>query len=120
MVKLPQVNTESAISLSKDQIMGLEKIKDKQLKLSDAQKKLRDEIEGKKYFISDGTVSLNDVAYAISDNVHPINITVGRGGKIIKLNPVYSNKDGLIGIEYNTDEIIIPDKRLQRNCQRQQ
>ncbi len=110
MVKLPQVNTESAISLSKDQIMGLEKIKDKQLKLSDAQKKLRDEIEGKKYFISDGTVSLNDVAYAISDNVHPINITVGRGGKIIKLNPVYSNKDGLIGIEYNTDEIIIPTK----------
>lgn len=56
--------------------MGLEKIKDKQINLSDAQQKLRNEIEGKKYFISDGNVSLNDIAYAISDNVHPINITV--------------------------------------------
>lgn len=110
MIKLPAINTENAISLNKDQIMGIEKYKDNQIELNEKQKKLRDEIEGKKYFLSDGTVTLNDIAYAISDNVHPINITVERDGKIIKLDPIYSNKEGLIGVEYNADEVIMPTK----------
>ena len=110
MVQIPSVGTEPQIKLNRDQIIGIEKYKDDELPLSDAQKKLRDEIEGRKYFLSDGTITLNDVAYAISDNVHPINITVERNGEIVKLNPVYSNKDGLIGVEYCANEIIIPTK----------
>ncbi len=110
MIKLPNTGTESAITLSKDQLTGLEKIKDNQIKLNEKQQKLRDELEGKKFLISDGTVSLNDIAHAISDNVHPLNITVERDGKLIKLPPLYSSKDGLIGVEYDADEIIIPTK----------
>lgn len=109
-IKLPDVGSEASILLTKDQIMGLEKYKDNQMKLTEAQKKLRDEIYGKKFFVSDGSVTLNDIAYAISDNVHPLSIKVERGGKIIDLKPIYSDTDGKIGVEYDTDEIIIPTK----------
>ena len=110
MIKLPSVGTETQITLNKDQIIGIEKYKDNQLSLNDTQKKLRDNIEGKKYFLSDGTITLNDISYAISDNAHPINITVERNGEIVKLKPIYSDKDGLIGVEYSANEIIIPTK----------
>ena len=110
MVQLPSAGTEGQITLTRDQIIGFEKYNDNQLPLNDAQKKLRDEIQGKKYFLSDGTITLNDVSYAISDNVHPINITVERNGERVKLAPVYANKEGLIGIEYCANEIIIPTK----------
>ena len=110
MIKLPSVGTETQITLNKDQIIGIEKYKDNQLSLNDTQKKLRDNLEGKKYFLSDGTITLNDISYAISDNAHPINITVERNGEIVKLKPIYSDKDGLIGVEYSANEIIIPTK----------
>lgn len=110
MVKIPDTGTESEITLNKDQLMGVEKIKNTEIKLNDTQKELRDKIEGKKYFLSDGKITLNDVAYAISDSVHPINITIERDGKIIKLKPIYSNTEGLMGIEYDAQKIIIPTK----------
>ena len=110
MIKLPDVGTESEILLNRDQLMGIEKIKDEQIELNDTQKSLRDKIEGKKSFLSDGKITLNDVAYAISDNAHPINITVERDGKIVKLKPIYSNSEGLMGIEYNPQEIMIQTK----------
>ena len=110
MIQLPDVGVETQITLNKDQIIGIEKYKDDQLSLNDNQKKLRDNLEGKKYFLSDGTITLNDVSYAISDNAHPINITVERNGEIVKLKPIYSDKDGLIGVEYCANEIIIPTK----------
>ena len=110
MIKIPAIDNEPGIILNRDQLLGIEKYKDNQVSLNDAQKKLRDEIEGKKYFLSDGKTTLKDVAYAISDNVHPINITVERKGEVIKLKPVYSNKEGLIGVELNSEEIIIPTK----------
>ncbi len=109
-IKLPEVGTERQISLNKDQIMGLEKYEDNQVSLNEAQKKLRDSLTGKKYIISDGTISLNDVAYAISDNVHPIDITVERNGQQIALKTIYANTEGQIGVKYDTEEIIIPTK----------
>ena len=112
IIKLPEVGTESEVILNKDQLMGIEKIKDDQIELNDTQKQLRDKIENKKDFLSDGKITLNDIAYAISDNVHPINITVERDGKIVKLSPIYSNNDGLMGIEYNPQEIMIQTKDL--------
>ena len=38
------------------------------------QKAIRDKIDGKAIAVSDGTYTLNDVAYAISDNSAPLNI----------------------------------------------
>ncbi len=110
MIKVPAIENEPEVLLNKDQLIGIEKYKDNQISLNDAQKKLRDEIEGKKYFLSDGKTTLKDVAYAISDNAHPINMTVERNGEMIKLKPIFSSKEGLIGVEYNPQEIIIPTK----------
>lgn len=109
-IKLPQVGTEHQIVLNKDQLMGFEKIKDNQIELNETQKELREKVYGKNYYISDGKVSLNDIAYALSDNVHPIDITVERNGEFVDLKTIYPNADGIIGIERNWKEIMIPTK----------
>jgi len=109
-VKLPNVGDEGKITLNRDQLIGVEKIKDKQLELNETQKELRDKVYRKSYYISDGNVSLNDIAYALSDNVHPLYITVERDGKLIDLKTIYPNDEGLIGIKPSTKEIIIPTK----------
>lgn len=60
-----------------------------------------------------GDYSLNDIAYAITDGRKPLEITVLReGDMVIDLNTVYSDKDGLIGIEYSQKEKLIPIKGL--------
>lgn len=112
LVKLPQVGTEKPILLNKDQLMGVEKIKDEETKLSETQIKLRNELEGKNSYLSDGNTTLEDIAYAISDNAHPINITVERNGERITLKPIYSSEKGLIGIEQDPQEIMIQTKDL--------
>lgn len=109
LIKLPPKEYEPAINLNENVIKGLEKYKDTEVKLSDTQKAIRDRIE-KSYIVSDGQMTLNDIAYAISDNVHPINMSVLRDGKIIELNPIYPNKDGLMGIQMEIKEIVIPTK----------
>ena len=109
-IKLPEVGTESPVTLSRDELMGLSKIKDKQVELNETQKELRESVYDKSYYISNGKVSLNDIAYALSDNVRPVNITVERNGELIDLKTIYPNKDGLIGIERNWNEIMIPTK----------
>ena len=91
-------------------LKGFQKYEDKQAALNDTQKQLRDKITGKTYIISDGTISLNDVAFALSDSVRPLNITVLRNGKEVKLKPVYPNENGQIGIQLNAQEILIPTK----------
>lgn len=109
LIKLPPKEYEPAITLSENVVKGLEKYNDTEIKLSDTQKAIRDRIE-KSYIISDGQMTLNDIAFAISDNVHPINMEVLRDGKTITLNPIYPNKDGLMGIQMEIKEIVIPTK----------
>jgi len=111
-IKLPQVGTESQVKLTKDQLMGLEKIKDTQIELNEIQKELREKVYGKNYYISDGKTTLNDIAYALSDNIHPLIVTVERNGELIDLKTIYPNKDGIIGFEKNYKEIMIPTKNF--------
>lgn len=110
IIKLPEKVYEAPVSLSDDVLKGFEKFKDNRALLNDSQKSLRDNLQGKSYIVSDGQFTLNDVAYAFSDNVRPVNITVERNGKMINLNPVYPNKNGLIGISMEVREIVIPTK----------
>lgn len=111
-VKLPALTYEEPIRIDKKVLKGLRKYKDSQVILTKAQKKLRDSLKGKTAYVSDGKYTLNDIAYAISDNSHPINITVKRGGKIIHLTPVLANNKGLIGIKLEAKEILIPTKNI--------
>ena len=108
IVKLPKVGDEGKVELSKNVLNAVELYKNDDVKLSELQIKLRDEIKEKNFIETDGTFSLNDLSYALSDSVKPLDIKVERNGKIIELKTMYSNKDGLIGIMPNQKEILTP------------
>lgn len=110
LIKLPAKEYESAITINENVLKGLEKYNDTEVKLSDKQLKLRDSIGNKNYIISDGETTLKDVSFAISDNVHPINMEVLRNGETISLNPIYPSKEGLMGIQMEVKEIVLPTK----------
>ena len=111
IIKLPKSEYESPLTLNENVLKDLKKYKDERLNLTDAQKSLRDKIpQGKNIIISDGTYSLNDLAMAYTDNVCPVNITVDRNGKNVVLKPIYPNKNGLIGIQMEIREVVIPTK----------
>lgn len=108
IVKLPSKNYEDQVKLNREQILGLQKIKDTQVELTDKQKILRDKIVNSKYYESNGDISLNDIAYAMSDNARPINVKVERKGEIINLKPIYSDHKGKIGVEFSAKEVLQP------------
>jgi len=107
VVKLPQNLEESEVKIDDDMLTGLAYYKDEQLRLSPEQITLRDSLKGKDTFISDGKTSLYDIAYAISDNFRPLNIVVLRDGKEIKLNKIYPDKNGVIGIKQSIEYLSV-------------
>lgn len=107
-IRLPEQELEAPISIERKVLKGMKQYKDIQVHLTQNQKKLRDELKGKSAYVSGGKYTMNDVAFAISDNSRPINITVERNKKIINLKPVLANKKGLIGIKLEAKEILIP------------
>lgn len=109
LVKIPVTSKEEPITLSKNVLNTVELYKSNEIELSNEQIKLRDRINGLKFIEGDGTFSLNDLAFALSDGGKPINITVLRDNNmIVPLKTVYSDKDGLIGISIDRKEILIP------------
>jgi len=88
----------------------MKKYKNAWVSLSKSQQKLRDECKGEAVYISNGKYTLNDIAYAISDNSRPIYIKVRRNGQFIDLKPIIANKKGIIGIKLEPKEIFIPTK----------
>ena len=108
LVQLPVFQTEKEIVLNKNVLKGYERYKDKQISLNTVQKELREKVFEKKYIISDGTLTLKNIAYAISDSVRPLNITVLRDEKEIQLKPIYPTEEGLIGVQLDVKEILIP------------
>lgn len=109
IVKIPNnLEKEKRVELNKNILNTVELYKPQEVKLSEKQIKLRDELKGKSFVETDGTFSLKDVAYAVSDTQKPINIKVLRDGKEVELKTVYSGSDGLIGINLDRREILIP------------
>lgn len=109
-IELPNSTFESPVQIDKKVLKGMKKYKDTQVILSEGQKKLRDSIKNKRVYVSDGQHTLNDVAYAMSDNSRPIYMTVERSNKLIDLKPILANKKGLIGIKLSAKEILMPTK----------
>lgn len=113
IVRLPDRLYENRIVPDEKVLHGLETYKDNQIILKDNQRTLRDKLNNvQRFYISDGNITLEDIAYAYSDNQHPISFTVERGEQIIELNPIYPNKDGMIGIEMDVREIVVPTKSI--------
>ena len=109
VVKIPNnISKEGKIILSSNVLNAIELFKPDEIKLSEPQIKLRDKIKDKKFVETDGTYTLNDLAFALSDTQRPLNIKVLRNGQEVALKTVYSDKDGLIGITLDRREILIP------------
>ena len=109
IVKIPaQIQKEEKIKLSQNVLNAIELYKPDEVKLSENQIKLRDKIQDKKFVETDGTFTLKDLAFALSDNQRPLDIKVLRNGKIVALKTVYSDKEGLIGITIDRKEKLIP------------
>lgn len=112
VVALPKITSEPELKIDDEALKGYKLYKDEQKNLSEAQVKLRDSLINKQTYTSDGTVTLTDIAYAISDNSRPLNVTVLRNGKEIDLKPIYPNKKGMIGIAIEARQVLVPTKNL--------
>ena len=109
IVKIPaKIQKEEKIKLSKNVLNAIELYKPNEVKLSENQIKLRDKIQDKKFVETDGTFTLKDLAFALSDNQKPLDIKVLRNNEIVTLKTVYSDKEGLIGITIDRKEKLIP------------
>ena len=98
---------EEPIKLSAAALMGIEKIKNDSIKLNAQQISLRNSMQGKNEIVTDGETKLCDIAKAIADTRKPMIFTVKRGDKIIDLKPIYSNEEGVIGIERDGNRVLI-------------
>lgn len=112
VVVLPKKVDENALTIEDEALKGYKLYKDNQVALNETQVKLRDLLKDKTTYKADGTTTLNDVAYAITDTQRPLNITVLRDGKEIELKTVYSNEKGLIGVMVEAREVLRPTKDI--------
>lgn len=106
-IKLIKPHDEEAMRLSAAALMGIEKIKNDKIKLNKEQTALRDSLQNKQEFTADGKSSLSDLAKALSDTRKPMFFTVKRGDKVVNLPAIYSNEEGLIGIERDGKRVFI-------------
>ncbi len=112
LVKLPTFTDEEPVKLTMDNILGLEKYKSKETKLSDTQKDLRDKINYSNEYKLENDVVLIDIAAAIADTKKPVSIVVLRDKEQVALKPVYAAKDGKLGIEQSYSERYISTKTI--------
>lgn len=112
VIVLPKSQDEPEIKIEDEVLKGYALYKDNQKSLTGEQVKLRDLLENKTTYVSDGTVTLTDIAYAVSDTKHPLNLTVLRDGKDVNLKPIYPNSKGLIGIMIEAREVLRPTKSI--------
>lgn len=111
-VRLPKKHDETQLKLDDNVLKGYKLYKNERIVLTDAQTQLRDDLLDKNEFISDGNVSLRDLAYAITDNKTPVNIEVLRDGKNVKISTIYPNSEGVVGVSPATKEVLMTTKSL--------
>ena len=108
IVKLPKAQQEEKVVLNDNILNAVALYKNNDVKLTPEQIILRDEIQNKNFIEANGKFSLNDLAWAMSDNQKPLDLKVLRDNQVISLNTLYSDKDGLIGILSDKKEVLIP------------
>ena len=112
-VILPEIKPEEQIKLNKDIKLGVGKYKSKDdVTLTPGLIELRNKIENKKIYKIDGNYTMTDLAIALSDNYHPIYLTVLRDNKEINIKPIIPTEDGIIGIEKKIVENYAQTKTL--------
>lgn len=114
IIKLPKKDKESPIIFTKEMEQGIIRYQSKEEKLDENLIELRDKIhsDNKNYYTGNDKYTLSDIAKAISDNKHPLNITVKRNGEWLLMKPIYADKDGKIGIELAQKEVLKQTKGI--------
>ena len=111
IINLPDnIQLEKPLEIDKNSLMMIKEYESEELALSENQIKLRDILKQNKNITADGTFTLKDMAYAISDGVKPVNITVDRNGKTVELESIYPNKEGVIGVMLDSKAIPVKTK----------
>ncbi len=112
-IRLPEDLDKDVITMDKYALKGAKYFKrEDAVKFNEKLKPLAEEIDGKTVYVSDGKYTMYEVAETLSNGVHPINISVERGGKTIELSPVYPDEKGVIGIGLKTEQIMIETKTV--------
>ena len=106
-IRLPQELEKDIITMDKYAAKGAKYFKKDGIKLDENIKELKKNIDGKSVYISDGRYTMYDVAQALSNGVHPINITVLRDGKELNLSSIYPDENGIIGIGLSMEQTMI-------------
>ncbi len=111
---LPLTKLETPLKVSQNVLEGLEKYKKDGIQLSKKQIELRDRVYDEvTYKISaDDEITLQDLAYSLSDTYKPVKITVLRNNKEIDIENIEVYKEGLFGITLKVEEIFTPTKTL--------
>ncbi len=111
-INLVAPTDENSIKLSNEVLLGLEQPKTGEIELTKEEINLRNKIQGEKFFVveENNNITLENIAKALSDTQKPMNFTVLRDGKEVELKPIYSDEKGMIGIQQNLQEVLIPTK----------
>jgi len=104
-VVLPQPLPEKPVDVPMDIFSGYKEYKPKGKYLDKEQKILRNRLDEKQVYVSEGDITINTLAAAISDTSHAVDISVERNGEIISLKPAYPTEKGVIGVVLNPQEI---------------
>ena len=110
VVALPEIKSEPQLKIDDDFLRGYKLYRDSQNSLTEKQTKLRDSLKSRTTYVADGTTTLKDVAYAISDSLRPLDVTVLRNDKTVQLKTFYPNEKGLIGVSWESRQVTTPIK----------
>ena len=106
-IRLPEKPVADIITMDKYAAKGAKYFKKDGFTIHENLKDLRQAVDGKTVYTSDGKYTLSEVAEAISDGRHPINITVLRNNELVELKPIYPDENGLIGIGMTSQQKMI-------------
>ncbi len=106
-IRLPENLAQDIITMDKYALKGAKYFKKEGISLDESLNPLKEELEGKTVYTSDGKYSMYDVAKVLSNGSHPINLIVERNGQILTLKPIYPNEEGIIGIGLGMKQTMI-------------
>ena len=106
-IRLPEKLSQEVVTMDKYAAKGAKYFKPNGEKIEENLLELVKQVDGKTVYISDGKYALSDVAKALSNGTHPINLVVERNGEVLNLNPIYPDEKGIIGIGLYTKQTMI-------------
>lgn len=117
VINLPPQEDEKPVRLTSDEVIGFEKYKSNEIELTDMQKAVRDNIQGKTKYTIKIPTTFEDLAFSLADTRKPVNITVLRNGEQVKLPAVYPDTNGMMGIKKGITEVMYPVTNLKENLE---